>query len=716
MERYYKRKSSLISSDNHIPNSSPSNLDSSNPIPNSSPTSAPIPNSSDPIRGNSTPQQNELIVDLDNLERDPGKRIPMKDYPPNIRDEVRRAYILMEPFRAKDHDFPFTLHSNKKRRFVGNWLKEFHWLEYSKSKDAAFCFYCYLFKVNSEQSGSDVFTEVGFQNWKHARACFEKHVGMVGSFHNKAIEAAGNLMNQKTHIETVVVKQSEEARMAYRTCLNASIDCTKFLLRQGLSFRGHDESDTSNNRGNYLELLQFLADHDEKIKDVVLDKASGNLKLIASTIQKDLVHSCSIETIKSIISDMKNARFFSLLVDEARDVSIKEQMAVVLRYVDKNRKVIERFVGVQHVPDTTSNTLKESIDAFINFNELSFSNLRGQGYDGASTMKGEFNGLKTKILNEQPCAFYVHCFAHQLQLALVAVAKDNVDVNTFFLLANNVVNNIGASCKRRDALREMQQKELMKALENDSLMTGRGLNQETSLKRAGATRWNSHYGTLISLISMYSSVVNVLEMIVDDNTNDSVAEANRLLRDVQSFEFVFLLFLMKSILGITNDLSQALQKNDQEIVNAMALVNTCKEQLLYMRNDEGFDLLVDKVSSFCVQHHIEIINMDEAYVAQGRSRPLVLPVATASVERSFSAMNIIKSPLHNRMGDQWLNDSLVVYIEKDVFSLRLGPKITETVKGKLRLGAKIVKTGGTLELFKYTFNVNVGEKLLKASQ
>ena len=230
-------------------------------------------------------------------------------------------------------------------------------------------------------------------------------------------------------------------------------------------------------------------------------------------------------------------------------------------------------------------------------------------------MKCEFNGLKTKILNEQPCALYVHCFAHQLQLALVVVAKDNVDVNTIFLLANNVVNNIRALCKCRDALREMQQKELMKALENDSLMMGRGLNQETSLKCARATRWNSHYGTLISLISMFSYVVKMLEMIVDENTNDSVAEANRLLRDIQTLEFMFLLFFMKSILGITNDLSQALQKNDQEIVNVMALVNTCKEQLLYMRNDEGFDLLVGKVSSFCVQHHIEVINMDETYVA-----------------------------------------------------------------------------------------------------
>ena len=45
---------------------------------------------------------------------------------------------------------------------------------------------------------------------------------------------------------------------------------------------------------------------------------------------------------------------------------------------------------------------------------------------------------------------------------------------------------------------------------------------------------------------------------------------------------------------------------------------------------------------------------------------LTLPVATATVERSFSAMKYIKNKLHNRMGDQWMNDCLIVYIEKDV--------------------------------------------------
>ena len=45
---------------------------------------------------------------------------------------------------------------------------------------------------------------------------------------------------------------------------------------------------------------------------------------------------------------------------------------------------------------------------------------------------------------------------------------------------------------------------------------------------------------------------------------------------------------------------------------------------------------------------------------------LVLPVATATVERVFSAMNVVKNRLRNRMNDQWLNNSLVVYIEKDI--------------------------------------------------
>ncbi|OIV91254.1 hypothetical protein TanjilG_30476 [Lupinus angustifolius] len=48
--------------------------------------------------------------------------------------------------------------------------------------------------------------------------------------------------------------------------------------------------------------------------------------------------------------------------------------------------------------------------------------------------------------------------------------------------------------------------------------------------------------------------------------------------------------------------------------------------------------------------------------------------------------------------------------------VRLGPKITDTVKGKLSLGARILQVGGVEKVFMRLFSVNDGEKLLKASQ
>jgi hypothetical protein len=46
---------------------------------------------------------------------------------------------------------------------------------------------------------------------------------------------------------------------------------------------------------------------------------------------------------------------------------------------------------------------------------------------------------------------------------------------------------------------------------------------------------------------------------------------------------------------------------------------------------------------------------------------LILPVATASVERIFSAMSFVKTNLRNKMGDEWLNDLMICYIEKEIF-------------------------------------------------
>lgn len=74
-----------------------------------------------------------------------------------------------------------------------------------------------------------------------------------------------------------------------------------------------------------------------------------------------------------------------------------DQMVVVLRYVGKCGSAIETLVGLTRVKETTSNSLKSAInDLFVEY-KLSFKQVRGQGYDGAGNIRGEFNGLQYLI-------------------------------------------------------------------------------------------------------------------------------------------------------------------------------------------------------------------------------------------------------------------------------------------------------------------------------
>lgn len=82
-------------------------------------------------------------------------------------------------------------------------------------------------------------------------------------------------------------------------------------MRRGLAFRGHDESDDSSDKGNFLELLQFLADHNESINKVVLGNTPKNNKLTHHDIQKDIVNAAACETINAIIKDLGNGFFFN---------------------------------------------------------------------------------------------------------------------------------------------------------------------------------------------------------------------------------------------------------------------------------------------------------------------------------------------------------------------------------------------------------------------
>ncbi|KAK9705087.1 hypothetical protein RND81_07G033000 [Saponaria officinalis] len=85
-----------------------------------------------------------------------------------------------------------------------------------------------------------------------------------------------------------------------------------------------------------------------------------------------------------------------------------------------------------------------------------------------------------------------------------------------------------------------------------------------------------------------------------------------------SFEFVLVLHIMIQILGITNDLCQALQRKSQDILNDMHLVSNTKILIQNLR-DDGWENLLQQVLLFCNNHDIEVPNMEDHYI-YGRER------------------------------------------------------------------------------------------------
>ena len=116
---------------------------------------------------------------------DPGLRIPIDQFGPNIRDEVRRAFKQKGPTQPSCHNFP---KGRDKRSFQKDWFKQYNWLEYSLEKGRAYCFYCYLFRngKDDDKFGYEAFTRIGFKQWKNSYLILRKHEGGPDSAHNRA--------------------------------------------------------------------------------------------------------------------------------------------------------------------------------------------------------------------------------------------------------------------------------------------------------------------------------------------------------------------------------------------------------------------------------------------------------------------------------------------------------------------------------------------------
>ncbi|XP_052203196.1 uncharacterized protein LOC127808670 [Diospyros lotus] len=451
------------------------------------------------------------------IERDPGKRKQICEYPINARDEIRRAYLLAGSYQPLLLNYKKTTFGNQRRSFQKNWFNQFRWLEYSPSEDKAYCFYCFLFLNDGHSSNISTLAIVGFDNWKRInqgnKCVFLTHVGSSPSSpHLNCVIMAKDLMNSSQHIERVIHSQTKEKSQKNRLSLRASVIAVKLLALQGCAFRGHDESSSSLNRGNFIQMLKTFGQLSMEVDKVILDNAPKNAQYIAPNIQKDILHIMANRVRQMIREDVGDERF-CIFMDEAKDESNREQLAIILRFVNSCGILTVRFFAIKSVSNTTSLNLKNEISDILTRHDLQLSKMRSQEYDGANNMRGTWNELQALFLRDYPYAYYVHCFAHRLQLALISAAKDVSVIWEFFSHLDNVINIINSSSQRISELQNAQRKEVEHMLSIGERESGSGANQIGNLQCAGTTRWSSHYDSVKSMISMYSATCKVLEYL-----------------------------------------------------------------------------------------------------------------------------------------------------------------------------------------------------------
>lgn len=152
------------------------------------------------------------------IQPDPGLRKPIESLDPDIRDVARRMYVNMGPCQPTGHKFKKETRGNslKKRTFQAKWFeKHSDWLEYSVAKEAAFCFYCFLFKQpRAENYGAEAFTTVGFKNWKDGVSIIDTHVGKHDSAHNKARQQYVAFKNQRQSMVNMLDRGTKNQRQS----------------------------------------------------------------------------------------------------------------------------------------------------------------------------------------------------------------------------------------------------------------------------------------------------------------------------------------------------------------------------------------------------------------------------------------------------------------------------------------------------------------------
>ena len=98
----------------------------------------------------------------------------------------------------------------------------------------------------------------------------------------------------------------------------------------------------STNESNFFELIMLLAKYDLLLEQHLLT-SDRNATYLSPDIQNELIQSLSVQVQSNIVSEIKESRYFAVIVDSTIDISRIYQFSLSLRYVTANGDAVERF-------------------------------------------------------------------------------------------------------------------------------------------------------------------------------------------------------------------------------------------------------------------------------------------------------------------------------------------------------------------------------------
>ena len=398
--------------------------------------------------------------------------------------------------------------------------------------------------------------------------------------HQEAIAKLAALSNS-VNVGAQLLTRCEEEQAFHREMLLKVLSSIQFLARQGLALRGHSEG-VDALQGNLLQLLLLRAQDCPRLDEWLRKK-----EYVSPQIVNELINLMGQAMLRQLVEEIREAKFYSLIADEATDISRQEQMCVSIRWIDSSFIVHEDALGLVQLPNTKAATVFSQIKDILVRCMLPVAQCRGQAFDGASNMSGIRNGVQALLKREEPRALYVHCLAHSLNLAVQDMTAKCDLVRNVMTFVLDLVQLIKFSPKRTSLFDSLRKDVAINS--NDSELT-------PSLRSLCPTRWTVRHSSIDSILQNYSILISALEEI-EQGHDQYAAKASGLLSRMLSFDTLFSLKLAYLVFSAAEQLSINLQAKNTCVQEATRGASLLVSHFRHLRQPEEFEKFYENVIS-----------------------------------------------------------------------------------------------------------------------